>query len=98
MTHILGDTPSGRLHKALVETKKASRVYGYNFQLHDPGVAMLGAEVRKEDSLEEARQAYLSTIEDIRREPAQSGGGGAGEDAVAEKHRLGSQRRESSGA
>ena len=55
MTHILADTPSGRLHKSLVESKKASRIYGYNFQLHDPGVVMMGAEVRQEDSLEEAR-------------------------------------------
>lgn len=69
LTHILSDTPSGRLHKALVESRKASRVYGYNFQLHDPGVVLLGAEVRQEDSLDEARQAYLSTVEDIRREP-----------------------------
>ena len=39
LTHILADTPSGRLHKSLVETKKASRIYGYNFQLHDPGLS-----------------------------------------------------------
>ena len=69
LTHILADTPSGRLHKALVETKKASRTYGFNFQLHDPGIVLMGAEVRQEDSLEEARGAFLSTIEEIRRKP-----------------------------
>ena len=69
LTHILADTPSGRLHKSLVETKKASRIYGYNFQLHDPGVVLMGAEVRQEDSLEDARGTFLDTIGDIRREP-----------------------------
>ena len=72
LTHILADTPSGRLHKTLVETKKASRVYGYNFQLHDPGVVMMGAEVRREDSLEDARAAFLKTIDQITKEPPTS--------------------------
>ena len=72
LTHILADTPSGRLHKTLVETKKASRVYGYNFQLHDPGVVMIGAEVRQEDSLEDTRAAFLKTIDGIMKEPPTS--------------------------
>ena len=33
----LGDTPAGRLHKGLVETKQASQIFGGDFQLHDPG-------------------------------------------------------------
>ena len=37
----LGDTPAGRLHKGLVETKQASQVFGGDFQLHDPGTALL---------------------------------------------------------
>ena len=72
LTHILADTPSGRLHKALVETKKASRVYGYRLQLHDPGVVMMGAEVRQEDSLEDTRAAFLKTINEIMKEPPTS--------------------------
>lgn len=72
LTHILADTPSGRLHKTLVETKKASRVYGYNFQLHDPGVVMMGAEVRQQDSLEDTRAAFLKTIDEIMKEPPTS--------------------------
>ncbi len=72
LTHILADTPSGRLHKTLVETKKASRIYGYNFQLHDPGVVMMGAEVRQEDSLEDTRAAFLKTIDEIMKEPPTS--------------------------
>src|SRR5262249_41390016 len=37
---VLGDTPSGRLHKALVENKKAVSAGMFSWQLHDPGVMM----------------------------------------------------------
>ena len=47
LAQILGDTPSGRLHKALVETKKASCVFGFDFQWRDPTIAIFGAEVRQ---------------------------------------------------
>lgn len=63
MTGILSDTPAGRLYKALVETKKASSVAGGSFELHNPGVAVFLAEVRKENSLDEARDILLDTIE-----------------------------------
>jgi zinc protease len=42
---ILTPAPSGRLYKALVETRKASRVSGGAYALHDPGVLTLTAEV-----------------------------------------------------
>ncbi|HVF26916.1 MAG TPA: pitrilysin family protein [Pyrinomonadaceae bacterium] len=63
LSQVLGDTPSGRLHKALVESKKASTVLGFNFQLREPGVTLLGAQVRQEASLDAARDALLQTIE-----------------------------------
>ncbi len=69
LIQILADTPSGRLHKALVETKKASQIFGFNFQLHDPGVSLMAAEIRQEDSMAEARGAFLQTIEKITQEP-----------------------------
>jgi zinc protease len=65
LSQILGDTPSGRLHKALVETKKASSVAGYTIALHDPGLLLLVAEVRKEQSLDDARETMLKTIEEV---------------------------------
>ena len=46
LAQVLGDTPSGRLHKALVESKKASSVFGFNFQWREPTIAILAAEVR----------------------------------------------------
>ena len=69
IAQILGDTPSGRLHKALVESKKASSVFGFDFQWHDPTLAIFGAEVRQGDSIEVARDALLATIEGITTTP-----------------------------
>jgi zinc protease len=69
LAEILGDTPSGRLHKALVDTKKATSVSSFFLDLHDPGFLMWNAEVRKESSLEDARSTMLATIEDAVKNP-----------------------------
>ncbi len=64
---VLGDTPSGRLHKALVETKKAAQVLNLPFfmTLREPGVALLGAVVPKEASINDARDTMTATIEGV---------------------------------
>ncbi|HVG63196.1 MAG TPA: pitrilysin family protein [Hyalangium sp.] len=67
LTHVLGDTPSGRLYKALVETKKAVRAYAYNSQLQDPGVLVFGAQVREGQSMEAVREVLLKTVEEAAR-------------------------------
>lgn len=69
VSQVLGDTPSGRLHKALVETKKASSTFGFNFQWRDPGIAIFGAEVRTADPLDPARDTLVQTIEGIAANP-----------------------------
>ncbi len=69
VVQILGDTPSGRLHKTLVEPKKASSVFGFDFQWRDPTVTIFGAEVRQGDSLEAARDTLIQTIEGIATNP-----------------------------
>jgi zinc protease len=69
IAQILGDDPSGRLHKTLVETKKASSIFGFDFQWHDPTLAIFGAEVRQGDSLDAARDALIQTIEGIGANP-----------------------------
>lgn len=63
LTEILTSEPAGRLHKALVEPKKASSVFGFAFPRHDPELAYFGAEVRSEDSIDAARDTFISTIE-----------------------------------
>jgi len=69
LSFVLGDTPSGRLYKALVETKKAAGVYGFAFASHDPGVVMFGAQVRTEASLAEARETLISVAEGLAANP-----------------------------
>ncbi len=64
LTYILGDTPSGMLYKSLVETKKASSVFGFSFALRDPTALIVGAQVRAENSLDETRDILLRTVAD----------------------------------
>jgi zinc protease len=65
LTSILTTAPSGRLYKALVESKKASSVEGSAFAWHDPGLLGIEAEVRRENSLEQARDTLLATIDEL---------------------------------
>lgn len=69
VTQVLGATPSGRLHKALVEGKKASSAFGFDFQWRDPTITIFGAEVRQGDSLDVAKDTLLETIETIGANP-----------------------------
>jgi zinc protease len=69
VSQLLGDTPSGRLHKALVESKKAASTYGFNFQWREPTIAIFGAEVRLGSSLDAARDTLLQTIEGLSASP-----------------------------
>ncbi|HEX5042930.1 MAG TPA: pitrilysin family protein [Candidatus Polarisedimenticolaceae bacterium] len=64
LSFILGDTPSGRLYKALVETKKASSASAYAFQLKEPGLLAASAEVRTDASLEEAKDILIKVTEE----------------------------------
>jgi zinc protease len=65
LTEVIVDEPSGRLYKALVEAKKAASIFGFDFQLHDPGIMILIALVRKDDSLDVARDTLFKTVEEI---------------------------------
>ena len=69
LSQVLGDTPSGRLHKALVETKKASFVFGDNATYFEPGVISFFAQVPKEGNLDEAKEILLKTVEEFTKNP-----------------------------
>ena len=69
LSQILGDTPSGRLHKSLVEGKLASRVYGFNFQWQEPGLAIYFAEVDKKADLNSASDAMVTVLEELDTQP-----------------------------
>ena len=62
---LLTNEPSGRLYKALVETKKASQQYGYSFTTKDPGYVYFAAEMLKDKSLDDAKTALLSTLDSV---------------------------------
>jgi zinc protease len=65
LANILSTRPSGRLYKALVETRKASSASAYAGREHDPGLFMADAEVPRENSLDEVRDILLSSVENI---------------------------------
>jgi zinc protease len=69
LAEILGDQPSGRLYKALVDSKKATAVSAENYSLHDPGVDMFTASVRKDGDLADVEKTMLSIIDSIAKEP-----------------------------
>ncbi len=69
LTDILTDDPSGRIYKALIETKKASSQYGWCATLHEPGFVYFATQIRKENNLEEAKNILLGTLDKISSNP-----------------------------
>ncbi len=69
LASILGDAPSGRLYKALVDNKKAASVGANNMSLAEAGLLLFTAQVRKEQSLDTAKAAMLTVIEGLVKEP-----------------------------
>ena len=69
LSAILSEAPSGRLYKALVESKKAVSADAENYSLHDPGVEMFSATVAKDKSLDDAEKTMLSVIDGLIKEP-----------------------------
>src|SRR5262249_30659106 len=67
---ILGDDPSGRLYKALVETKKASAVSVNAYALHDPGIIETMAAVAGDVKPEEVRDIIIREMEEFGKKPA----------------------------
>lgn len=65
LTSILTDNPGGIMYKELVETKKATGVFAFNFELKEPGVMMFGATVPVDKSLDEAKALFISRLDKI---------------------------------
>ncbi|WP_211475006.1 M16 family metallopeptidase [Collimonas humicola] len=66
---ILGDTPNGRLYKALVESKKAADVFSWAANMEEPGFLMLGASLRTEQNAAAAKQILLDVTENLTKQP-----------------------------
>jgi zinc protease len=66
---ILGDAPSGRLYKALVDNKKAVGAEMGTEDLHDAGFILATAQLTPDQNLDEAKQILLKTVEDVTKDP-----------------------------
>ncbi|MDQ6925089.1 MAG: insulinase family protein, partial [Candidatus Eremiobacteraeota bacterium] len=67
LADVLGNEPAGRLYQALVVPKRASSTGAWSFDVHDPGVLLAFAQVRKEDSLPVAERVLLATLDSAAR-------------------------------
>jgi zinc protease len=66
---ILGSTPNGRLHKAMVETKKAVATESWSLDLAEPGYIIFWAELSKTQSMADARKLLLDQVEGLKARP-----------------------------
>ena len=66
---ILGDVPSGRLHKRLTEKQLAATTSAFSFALHDPGVLLTGASLAPGQDADKARGELLAAIDALKTEP-----------------------------
>jgi zinc protease len=69
LSSVLGNNPSGRLYKALVDNKKAVTAGAGLQELHDPGFLMANVILRQDQSIDEARDVLLKTVEGLSKEP-----------------------------
>src|SRR5205814_8093955 len=60
---ILGEAPTGRLHKAIVEKGLASQVFNYPLMGLDPGIQIFGAVANKGDSLDKVKEELVTLVE-----------------------------------
>ena len=69
LARVLTDPPSGRLHKALVETKLATAVNGMAASNLEPGYRVFGAVVPKGQPLAPVQDTMLKVLEDLKSNP-----------------------------
>ncbi len=62
---ILSDTPNGRLHKALVETGKATGIQAYTLLGVDAGLHFIGATIKKDDPIEPVQAELTRVVEEF---------------------------------
>ncbi len=67
LERVLGETPSGRLYKALVDGKQAATVSCGAFQLKEPGFLSCTAELGPKDSAATAKATLLDVLEGFAR-------------------------------
>src|SRR5690242_1477661 len=68
-SYILSHVPTGRLHKALVETGKAAQVFGFPLQGRQPGLQLFGAVVKLGQDVAPVRDELIKIVEDFGNTP-----------------------------
>ncbi len=68
LVQTLGDAPSGRLHRMLVQQGLSSSAWASERALHDPGFLSFGATLDKSAPLAPAREALLEAVEGVARD------------------------------
>ena len=66
---IIGDTPSGRLYKALVANKLAAGVFAFTMDRIAPGSAIFGASLQTDMDQTQALNTLTATVESIAKHP-----------------------------
>ena len=66
---LLTSDPSGRLYKSMVDTKLSPYLWGFAPGLKEGGFLYISADVRKENSIEEAKEIMLKTLDDVVNDP-----------------------------
>ena len=69
MSQVLGAYETGRLYKALVDTKKAVAVSMGANAMHDPGVALAFVQLKPDQNIDDAQQVLIKTIEGLAADP-----------------------------
>ncbi len=65
LTSALSDEPSGRIYKALVESKKATQQWAWALGAKEPGLVYFNVEMPQTANLEEARKILLNTLDSV---------------------------------
>lgn len=66
---VMGDTPSGRLHKRLTEKQLAAATFAFAEGLAEPGFTIFGAQLAPGQDVAKARAVLLETLESVATEP-----------------------------
>jgi len=72
LVSLLGDAPSGRLHRALVQKGLATYAFAAERGLHDPGFVYFGAGLQRGADTEPVRRALFEVVESLKTQPVQA--------------------------
>jgi zinc protease len=69
LSEILAGTPNGRLHKSLVQGKKAVSISPWNFELAETSYVLFMSELNKDQKLADVRKGMIESLENIQKTP-----------------------------